>query len=77
MTNFQIGDQVRVKTNVHADRGGGDDAFPSAKIVQFLKDVKGGIRLDRPLRGFHYWNVLDVQKTGSATSAKGQPKNED
>lgn len=40
----------------------------SAKVVGHLKDVDGGLHLDRRLGGFSCWNMLDV------VPAKPNPK---
>lgn len=32
----------------------------TAKVVELLADVKGGVVLDRPLGGFRCWNKLDL-----------------
>jgi hypothetical protein len=31
-----------------------------AVIEIMLSDIEGGVKLDRPLNGFRYWNVLDL-----------------
>ena len=49
---MRIGDTVRLKGKKRM-----------AKIVALLSpEIKGGIRLDKPLGGYHYWNVLDIEK---------------
>lgn len=34
----------------------------TAKVVELLADVKGGVVLDRPLGGFRCWNKNDLVK---------------
>jgi hypothetical protein len=33
-----------------------------AKILVVLKDIKGGVRLDRKLGGFEFWNKKDLER---------------
>lgn len=56
--NLRIGHKVRVKlgrSHVRGRRG-------TARIEQLLSDIDGGVRLDRMLAGFHYWNVEDLER---------------
>lgn len=41
----------------------------TAKVVELLADVKGGVVLDRPLGGFRCWNKLDLER-GSVLAPK-------
>ena len=34
----------------------------TAKVVRRMRDIKGGVVLDRELSGFRCWNVLDLEK---------------
>jgi hypothetical protein len=33
-----------------------------AIVIARLKDIKGGVFLDRMLRGFRYWNIEDLER---------------
>lgn len=41
----------------------------TAKVVELLADVKGGVVLDRPLGGFRCWNKLDLARASDSASA--------
>jgi hypothetical protein len=51
---FEVGDTVRLKGKKR-----------TAKIERFYSDIEGGLRLDKKLRGFWSWNVLDLEKVCS------------
>jgi hypothetical protein len=34
----------------------------TAKVKARLDDIEGGLRLDRPLDGFTFWNVKDLER---------------
>jgi len=34
----------------------------SARVVALLRDIPGGVQLDRPLDGFRYWNLDDLAR---------------
>lgn len=36
-------------------------SIQSAKVITHMKDVEGGLQLDRRLDGFAFWNKLDVR----------------
>ena len=46
-----IGDEVRL-----LGRG-----KKTARVVGYYSDVKGGVKLDAPLEGFHSWNKEDLE----------------
>lgn len=48
---MKIGDTVRLRNRKRR-----------AQIVEVLPDIKGGVKLDRPLDGFRYWNKNDLVK---------------
>lgn len=54
VTRFRVGDKVRV---THAGRRSG-----IAIIEAKLTDIKGGVRLDRSIYGFEFWNEADLVK---------------
>ena len=56
---FKQGDTVYVK--------GHDE---SARITDILEGIEGGVRLDRPLEGFRYWNVAELMRALGSTTAK-------
>jgi hypothetical protein len=59
MSDFKIGDEVKLKPGAMGNPERPDN--PTAKIQLFYSDVEGGVRLDRELRGFFSWNVLDLE----------------
>lgn len=61
---FLVGDEVRLKVDDGRARAGAEEFnHGEAVITHFLPDVKGGMYLDSGLRGFRYWNILDVEWT--------------
>ena len=61
---------IRKGTTVRLKRGSG-----VARAVERLSDIKGGVLLDRPLRGFRYWNVADLKRAAvSANDAREDRK---
>lgn len=47
---FNINDRVRVKGTRYV-----------RKIESSMRDVKGGVKLNKPVNGMCYWNVLDLK----------------
>jgi hypothetical protein len=39
----------------------------TAKIKAWISDIPGGVRLDRPLNGFTYWNRADLERAPKPT----------
>lgn len=66
---MQVGDKVKLKRGVPHGR----EAHTTARIESFLPDVEGGVKLDRRLRGFHYWNVLDLALCVSSGNPAEKP----
>ena len=48
---IQVGDIVRLKGYKR-----------TATVAATLSGIRGGLKLDKPLRGFRYWNVKDLEK---------------
>lgn len=48
---MKVGDKVRVRGDRHV-----------AVIESEYTDIKGGVRLDREIQGFHSWNKKDLVK---------------
>jgi hypothetical protein len=40
----------------------------TAKVIQMLDDIEGGVRLDDYLEGFRFWNVADLERAPSTSS---------
>jgi hypothetical protein len=57
---FHVGQEVKLKRGAVRLAPADVTNYRSAKIVLFLSDVDGGVRLDRHMGGFRYWNVLDL-----------------
>jgi hypothetical protein len=38
----------------------------TAKVVQMLDDIEGGVRLDGYLEGFRFWNVADLERVSGS-----------
>lgn len=57
---FKKGDTVYVKGN--------DEA---ARITDILEGIEGGVRLDRPLEGFRYWNMAELMSTPGEANRHG------
>lgn len=36
--------------------------YHTATVMQWYKDIKGGVILDRRLAGFYSWNVSDLRR---------------
>ena len=49
--SIRVGDTVRLRGYKRA-----------ATVVATLSGIRGGVVLDKPLRGFRYWNVKDLEK---------------
>lgn len=39
-------------------------------VVALYDDIKGGVRLDKPVEGFVSWNVVDLRKKRVTKRAK-------
>lgn len=52
-----IGMLVRLKLGVSRKPG----RRTTARVQLMLHDIKGGVRLDKPLDGFRYWNMADIE----------------
>ena len=50
---MKIGDTVRLKNSKKAG---------TAVVRVLLTNIEGGVKLDRPLDGFKYWNVEELVK---------------
>jgi hypothetical protein len=59
--SFKIGDTVKLKRGTVKLAPIDVTNYRTAEIVCFLSDVEGGVRLDRHMGGFRYWNVLDLE----------------
>lgn len=53
MSKFKVGDRVRLAAG---------KSHKAARIVSFVEDIEGGVKLDDYLDGFRYWNVADLVK---------------
>ena len=49
--SISVGDLVRLKGYRR-----------KATVIATLSGIRGGVKLDKPLRGFQYWNVNDLEK---------------
>lgn len=59
---MKIGDNVQLKPNVFRISVPEDrEDHPTAKIIDLLSDIKGGVKLDRDLNGMRYWNEKDLE----------------
>lgn len=65
---FKVGQTV--KLNPRTVKLSPEDVtnYRTAKIVCFLKDVDGGVKLDRHMGGFSYWNVADLLPAEAQTT---------
>jgi len=64
---FKIGDVVRLKSE-HAD---GDTSTASVVITLDEDKIEGGLRLDKLLNGWQYWNAQDVELVERAPAKEG------
>ena len=47
---FKVNDIVRLKGKKR-----------TAKITILLQDIEGGVKLDKRLGGYGYWNIVDLE----------------
>lgn len=62
---MKVGDTVRLADTRYRPvvrDGSGREDNSTAKIKIMLKDIPGGVVLDRELHGLMYWNVSDLEK---------------
>lgn len=71
MTNkgFQIGDVVKLKPDVVRHEIKGVETHSTASISAFLKDVEGGVVLDRRIGCVRFWNVEDLDLVARASTS--------
>lgn len=57
---IRIGTTVRLKRKFRSRQLTGDNK--TAKVKSYIRDIVGGLRLDRTLDGFTHWNIKDVER---------------
>lgn len=63
---IKVGDTVKLRKGVT-----GYERTPSTAVVRgFMKDVEGGLLMDRPLRGCRCWNVAHVERAARQVAVK-------
>lgn len=60
MDNMKEGDTVRLRPEL-INTVSEPDHY-TAVITVMLTSIPGGVVLDRPLHGLHYWNVSELEK---------------
>jgi hypothetical protein len=56
---FKVGDVVRLDPATATSRSH-VNTTSKARIARFYDDIPGGVKLDKPLGGFYFWNVADL-----------------
>lgn len=60
--SLQIGDTVRVHSAIKRVRVKDQPNHRTATVERFMDQIEGGIILSRPLMGFRFWNVEELEK---------------
>lgn len=55
---IRIGSIVRLKRGLRKKSLRKDEV---ARVESWIGDIEGGVRLDRPLDAFTYWNINDLE----------------
>lgn len=61
-TKFKVGDLVQLTDEVWNSPGTARSDNRVARVENLLDDIKGGLRLDRPVGGIKYWNENDLER---------------
>ena len=57
---LRIGTKVRLKRKFRCRQLPSDNK--TAKIISYIGDIPGRVRLDRTLDAFTYWNIDDLER---------------